>query len=445
MHRRSLRARLEAIAWRLHYEAFYRLALLWRRVVSKTDFVAVAGSRGKTTCKNLIAAALSTQGPTVATPGNDNGLLGVPRTVMRVRPRTRFAVVEAGTDGPGIMRRWSRLLRPRVAVLLAVSQAHRKEFATLAATAAEKAHVFDCLQHDGYAVINADDEKVAGVSAKLSASVVRVGIGADCDPRIVAAVSSWPERLRVTLAVDGRDLEVRTSLVGTHWATAVAAAIAVARALGIGPEAAARGIAAVLPEEGRMQPVLLPNGAIVIRDEYQGGEDTYAPAFELMSQARVPGRRILIVGDPTDSRDDTSKRIRRIARAGAHACDLLIFFGEHSRHAIAAVAAAGLEPERVRAYATIEEAAAFVREETRRGDLLLLKGRTNDHITRVLFAASGRIECSLPSCRKMILCDHCEELGYSSPLPRAASGSRARSAWTVLTPECRGGVENDAL
>jgi len=437
MQKRLLRARFDGWVWRVHCRALYCLALAWRRFLVRTEFVAVTGSRGKTTCKNLIAAALSASGPTVSTPGNDNGLLGVPRTVLAVRPYHRFAVVEAGTDGPGIMRRWARLLRPRVAVVVTVSVAHRNRFKTLAATAKEKACIFDGLAAGGVAVLNCDDDNVAGMSVPAGTRVLRVGKGVEREVRIHEAVSSWPERLRVELEINSRRVTVQTSLVGTHWATSVAVAVAVADAFGVDPEEAARRVAGVSPAEGRMQPVRLPDGRIVIRDEYQGGADTYRPAFEILARARVPGRRILLMGDPTDSNRDTSTRIRRLAREAVRSCELLIFFGEHSRHAVAAVIAAGFERERVAQCGTIAEAAAFLRRETKPGDLLLLKGRTTDHTTRVLFAASGTVSCTLRTCRKMILCEHCNQLGYEPSPDLGSLHDRPPHAWIPLADKVR--------
>ncbi|HEY7535414.1 MAG TPA: Mur ligase family protein, partial [Thermodesulfobacteriota bacterium] len=119
----------------------YLIAYLWRCLLFRTTFIAITGSIGKTTTKECIAAIFSAHFPTEKTHGNQNDSYGVPRTILRVRPWHRFAIVEIGIDRPGRMYRLARLVSPDIAIVLTIARTHTTAFTTLEDTAAEKAQI----------------------------------------------------------------------------------------------------------------------------------------------------------------------------------------------------------------------------------------------------------------------------------------------------------------
>lgn len=385
------------------------LTFLWRRLMMRTTVIAITGSVGKTTAKECLAAALEPYGPVLKTHQNQNDRSGVPRTIRAMRPWHRFAVVEVGTGGPGDIRRLARLLKPDVAIILSVARTHTNMFGNLENTAAEKAQLLRFLPRRGVAVLNADDQRVCRMADAIKARTVFFGSTPACDFRADAAQAIWPDRLQFGFVTGGQRFNVQTQLVGTHWLSSVLAALAAAGVCGIPVEAAARKIAQVPPFMGRMQPVALPGGAIMIRDEENGSPDTLDAMLEVLRNARVV-RRGLVFSDQSDTKDSPRRRLRKMGQLAGELCDFATFVGVHAHHALAAATASGMDPSCCRAFANLQDAARWLNQSLGPDDLVFLKGRGTDHLSRILFAQFGSIGCWKSSCGITRLCDVCDQL-----------------------------------
>ncbi|MEW6752944.1 MAG: UDP-N-acetylmuramoyl-tripeptide--D-alanyl-D-alanine ligase [Candidatus Latescibacterota bacterium] len=390
-------------------QLLYALAYLWRSLLWRTTFVGVTGSVGKSTTKECLAAVLALCGPTARTPHNQNDRLGVPRTLLRVRPWHRFAVVEVATERPGMLARSARLLRPDIAVVLAVARTHTNNFASLDDAAAEKACLVEVLSRQGVAVLNAEDPRVHAMAGRCRGHVRTFGRSLGADVWADEVYSRWPQRLSLRVHAGDRCQPVQTELVGEHWANAVLAVLCVAQAAGIPLATAAASLARVPPFAGRMQPVRLVSGATLIRDEENGSPDALEAALQLLRQTEAT-RRILVLSDVSDSRQKTRTRLRRLGQAAAGAADLVLFVGPHAHHGVAGALAAGMSPERVVGIAELPAAAAYLRALLRPGDVVLLKGRSTDHLSRIVFALQGTVGCWRTRCDRRILCDLCDQL-----------------------------------
>ena len=142
------------------------LSYLWRRMMLRTTVIAITGSTGKTTAKECLAAVLQRHGRTLKTFRNQNDQLGVPRTILAMRPWHRFAVVEVATGKPGDIRRSARVLKPDIAIILGVGRTHTDKFRTLDDTAAEKSALLDYLPRRGAVILNGDDQRVSAMAAR---------------------------------------------------------------------------------------------------------------------------------------------------------------------------------------------------------------------------------------------------------------------------------------
>src|SRR5271169_2251182 len=267
MNWRSLRRRAAMTLWHVKVALMRAAAFLWRRLLVRTTFIAITGSVGKTSSKEMLAAMLATRYPTVKTFANQNDYSGVPRSLLRVRPWHRFAVVEVAANGRATMPRSAALVRPDIAVVLAVATTHRKDFRTLDRTAAEKAQLLAALRPSGIAVLNGDDRRVAAMATGLRRRIVWFGSSPTFDYHAEHVASSWPERMSFKLHAGLQSYAVRSRLLGTHWLNSALAALAVADLCGIPLPVAISAAALVEPVTGRMQPVDLPCGAVLIRDE----------------------------------------------------------------------------------------------------------------------------------------------------------------------------------
>lgn len=411
-------------------EALSWVAYVWRRLLPRTRFVAITGSVGKTTAKEAAAAVLAKRFAVQKNHLTVNADRGLWRTILRVKPWHHYAVLEVGTSMPGKVRKAAVIMRPDIAVVLAVKWTHRPGFRTLEATALEKSQLLSQLKPGGAAVLNADDPRVAAIAVPPRCRIMRFGQNEDADVRVSNASAAWPDRLSFDLSWAGESVRVSTKLVGDHWLPSLGAAAAVGRLCGVSLAEVAGALAAIEPTIARCEPVRLPSGAIVIRDEYNGSIETLRPAMELMSKARAK-RRVVVWGDYADTSEKPRRRMRRLGEAAAGLADLAVFVGERADLARQAAEAAGAGLE-ARAFVSLEAAAEFLRRELREGDLVLLKGRTSQHLSRLFLSQFGEVACRKPTCAIRYLCDHCDELG-AGLAARAAAYQRRNPLETSET------------
>ena len=265
------------------------------------------------------------------------------------------------------------------------------------------------LSRRGTAILNADDERVRSMADRCRGKEVFFGHAPSCDFIVEDVSAGWPERLSFTVRSGDAPTPVRTLLVGTHWVSSVLASISAAAACGIPVTASAQRIAAVPPFAARMQPLVLPGGAVVVRDEETGSPDTLNAMLKVMRESRAE-RRILVMSDISDSGTRQRNRQRDLGTTAAGLADVAIFTSESGRHAVRAAVEAGMDPAHCHSIPDLAALADFLKSELRDGDLVFLKGRTTDHLSRVVFAQYGSIGCWTTSCRIHRICDVCRLL-----------------------------------
>jgi UDP-N-acetylmuramoyl-tripeptide--D-alanyl-D-alanine ligase len=229
--------------------------------------VAVTGSQGKTSAKDMLAAVLSDAGPTVATFQSFNNELGLPLTVLRADPGTAYLVLEMGARGVGHIAQLCAIAPPDVSVVLNVGVAHLGEFGSQEAIAQAKGEIVEALGPDGVAVLNLDDPRVAGMAPRTKARVRTFGRGSGANLRLEALELDDLGRPSFDLQQGSERVRVRLRLLGEHQATNAAAAATVASALGVPLEAIGRSlerIEALSP--WRMELRERSDGAVVVND-----------------------------------------------------------------------------------------------------------------------------------------------------------------------------------
>jgi len=415
MNRRALELWIRQVALaplvRRSAPLLFLLASLWRRVLFRTTFIAVTGSVGKTTTKEFLADILALKGRTFRSLGNQNGGFMVPLNILRVRPWHRFAVIEVAINRPGSMRPVAQVVRPDVALILGVVRTHTTEFQDLDQYADEKAVLLQWLAPGGLAILNGDDARVAKMGVKPEERVRWIGTSGDFNFWIDQISSRWPERLRFRIHWGNETCDIQTGQVGTHWASPLAAALAAAHSLGVPIPEAAQVVRQTSAYPARMEPVSLPSGAILIRDENNGSVDTLEASLRVLREAEAT-RTVLIITDFTDAGLTRKPRLRYLASAVSDWLDVLVLSGDYHEYGRRKAMEAGMRPDQVHSFATLREAAGFVKQELRSGDLALLRGRGTDHVPRLFFAQLGTVTCWREDCRKRMLCDVCWELGF---------------------------------
>ena len=254
--------------------------------------VGITGSVGKTSTKDLLAAALGVAGPVRASPMSFNNSIGVPLTLLGAAGAERALIAEIGTNAPGEIADLAALARPHVAVVTAVSAAHTEAFGTLEAVAREKSDLVAALPATGVAVLNADDHRVAAMAARTRAQVVSYGFGAG-DVRAGDPTLDGALRPSFVMVTPWGRAPVRLRAAGLHNAHNALGAAAVALVLGVSIEAVAAGLGRAELSPWRMAVGTSATGALIINDAYNANPASVAAA--LHSLAAVPARRRVAV------------------------------------------------------------------------------------------------------------------------------------------------------
>ena len=262
--------------------------------------VGVTGSVGKTTTKDLLAQVLAPTGPTVAPVASFNNEIGLPLTVLRADPGTRFLVLEMGASGLGQLTYLTGIAPPDIAVVLAVGSAHVGGFGSIEAVGRAKAEIVTGLAPGGVAVLNADDPRVAAMAALAVGPVVTFGRSARADVRATDLRLDRAGRASFTLTVAG-DLgagsaAVTLRLVGEHHVSNALAAAAVALQVGLDlTDVAARLSVADALSPHRMQVVDRPDGVTVIDDSYNANPESMRAALKALATVAGRDRRSVAV------------------------------------------------------------------------------------------------------------------------------------------------------
>jgi UDP-N-acetylmuramoyl-tripeptide--D-alanyl-D-alanine ligase len=358
--------------------AYQELGRLWRRSL-KAPVVAVTGSAGKTTTRELIRAALAPLGPVVASLGNENNDIGAPLTLLRADAGCRALVVEMGMRGLGEIARLSACAEPDVAVITNIGTAHIGRLGSREAIATAKSEIVTALRPDGLLVIPAGDPLLEAAVAKVwQGRVARVALA---DELAGFAAGLPPPSLLGHLAADGASLRLLTPdgppillpLSGRHNARNLLLTLAVAQELGVEP--AALGDLVVEVPGGRSR--RLQFGGIQLLDEtYNASPEAVLAALDLLAAEPGRGRRYAVIGTMLELGDqslrlhsEVAARARALGREG-RLDGLLIVAGEPEAGAMLA-AASGLP--RLEQVATAEAAAPLLLAWLQPGDQLLLK------------------------------------------------------------------------
>jgi len=348
--------------------------------------IAITGSCGKTTTKELCAAIVERMGPCLRTLGNLNNQFGLPLTLLRREAEHRYAVVELGTNHPGEIAPLAAIAKPCVSVITNIGSAHIEFFGSQAQIAREKAGVLDILPADGVAVLNADDPFLPDLSQHTKARILRFGRSKNAEFRATKEErTSCGFRFALSTPAGVRSIQV-PGVSATLVPNALAAAAA-AFAVGASLSAIEEGLATYRSLAGRMQLHTLRCGAKLIDDTYNANPQSMAAALKSLSaMAHAENRRaIAVLGDMGELGEFATEAHRDLGEEAASiGTQFLIGVGKHASEISEGARAAGLSPERIIETATTDEAATALRKLLDAGDLLLLKGSRSVGMERII-------------------------------------------------------------
>ncbi len=271
------------------------------RARTKAKVVAVTGSVGKTSTKEMLAAMLSTQGRTHAAVASYNNHWGVPLTLARMPADTEFAVIEIGMNHPGEIAPLARQARPHVAMITTVAAVHLEAFEDVAGIAREKASILSGLEPGGIAVLNADlpESEILGDIAALEACEVR-WFGRKAEGYTLSDADVAGDVTRAIFRFEGQEITADIQSLGQHFAMNAIGALAAVTALGGDLVLALQGLALWSPVKGRGArfSVALPTGPVTVLDDaYNANPTSVAAALAVLAATGSEGRRIAVLGD----------------------------------------------------------------------------------------------------------------------------------------------------
>jgi len=367
--------------------------------------VAVTGSAGKTTTKDMIAAVCAARFCTLKSPGNFNTDIGLPLALFGLDERHEAAVVETAMRGPGEIARLCRIARPRIGVVTNVGPAHLELLGSIENIAAAKMELVLSLGPVGTAVLNADDPRVRAMARSHPGPVAWFGLDAPPSPaagpclwRVTAAGVEPADRdggtrfQATAAAADGgrHEAAVDLPLAGRHNVVNALAALAVGLVLGVPLRAGADALAGVSISGGRWT-VSERAGITIIDDTYNANPASMAAAMEAAAGI-APGRWHAALGDMLELGSEAPAAHRKVGRLavrwGVHT---LATVGELARHIAAAARDEGLSPERAHACGDHGTAAGYLAQSARPGDVILVKGSRGSRMELVIDALRRRL------------------------------------------------------
>lgn len=287
--------------------------------------VAITGSVGKTSAKDLLAAVLTTELRCWASRGSFNNELGVPLTLANAPDDTQVSVVEMGARGLGHIAELCAVASPTVGIVTRVAAVHTSEFDHVDQIAVAKGELVEALPADGLAVLNADDERVRAMASRTEADVATYGLtGGEVRAEDVSVGDDL--RPTFTLVTPSERLEIHLGVAGAHQVSNALAAATAAIHLGVGLPSVANGLAAATLSAWRMETSRSPSGALIVNDAYNANPTSMLAAFDALAAAPAD-RRIAVLGHMAELGADSDAEHRRI---GAEARDRgfeLIEFG----------------------------------------------------------------------------------------------------------------------
>ena len=347
----------------------------WYRDKFDLPVVQVTGSAGKTTTKEMIASVLSQRYNTLRTEGNFNNDIGAPLTLLRLMPEHQAAVIETGMNHFGEIRYLGEMVRPDIAVITNVGDAHIENLGnTRQGILRAKCEIFENLTPEGIAVLNGDDELLNTVT--LPQTILRCGVGDGCGVRVTDIDDRGLEGVACTVTIEGEHYRLTTSAPGRYMVYPMAMAAAIGRRLGLTGEEIAAGVAAYTTVGSRMHLIRLPGERLVIDDCYNANPQSMAEGLRML--AASPARnRVAVLGDMGELGQLTAQAHRDMGALTRRLGLTAVAVGE-KMHALTET-----DPQ-AQWFATVEEAMPAIRQLFTPGTAVLVKASHAMHFESIV-------------------------------------------------------------
>ena len=354
-----------------------------RRRFSKATWIALTGSNGKTTTKEMIADGLAAAFRVHRTPGNFNNHLGVPLTLLACPDDAEFIVLEIAMSTPGEIALLTEMVDPDIALVTNVRAAHLENFSSVEDIAAAKGELFAVMRDDAIAVVNEDDVQVRVQATRHVGPQVTFGHDIGTNLRLEEIENRFVPGAGLTVSHSGRSHRLQLKIGGGHAALNALAALATIAAAGGDLDAAARRIELLEPGPGRGQVHFLRRAIRVVDDCYNASPSAMASVLETLRLEDPRGRRVLVMGDMLELGKLEAALHHEVGkRCGSSGVGMLVTIGKLSRGTAEAARRAGV-PE-VHHHTDVDRASESLVEFLSDGDLIVVKGSRSMHLERLV-------------------------------------------------------------
>lgn len=344
--------------------------------------VAVTGTSGKTSTKEMLASILSQCCPGLKTHGNYNNLIGLPLTLARLEPGQRWMVLEMGMNSPGEISRLTHIARPDIAIITNAGAGHLEGLGSVAAVAQAKGEIFAGLSNKGVAILNADDAEI--MALPLPAGVRRITFGIDRQADVMADNINLGREVDFRLCLKSGPVDVHIPLPGKHQIYNALAAAAAAHVLKVKPDLIAQGLRQVNMAAGRLEVRELESGITVLDDSYNANPQSMQAAFNVLDNWPSSGRRIAVLADMLELGDAAASCHAEVGARAARVVDMLVVYGQWSTVVAGSARRNGLSEDQVVQLNSREQICSWLERNLRREDCLLVKGSRGMRMEKIV-------------------------------------------------------------
>ena len=347
--------------------------------------VAITGSNGKTTTRRMTAAVMGATFPTLATSGNLNNHIGLPLTLFNLQPHHQWAVVEIGMNHFGEIARLSEICQPDIGLITNIAPSHLEGVGDIAGVLKAKSEIVKGLKSGGVMVLNADDQHLQGLAARITTPVVTFGLD-DAATIQAREVRATPQGFRFTLCAPGQQAEVQLQTPGRFMVSNALAAAAVGWQAGITLTAIAETLSRFEPLEGRLRVIATAAGVTLIDDTYNANPGSVIAAVTTLKELDPAGRKFMVLGDMLELGASARELHREVgALIAASHLDGLFVTGAMAQEVAAGALDQGMPAQQV---VTAEKPVLTQKLKARLhpGDYLLIKGSRGMAMETVLKA-----------------------------------------------------------
>lgn len=345
----------------------------FNRKRSGVSVVAITGSNGKTTTKEMTAAVLSRRYRTLSTSGNLNNEIGMPLTLLKLESLHQWAVLELGMNHPGEIRRLAEICQPDVGVITNIGRAHLEGLGSLNGVMRAKGELLEKIKPDGTAVLNADDPKVLELAKRTGLAVMFFGRSGNAAVR-AQAVKSSAATVRFRLVLPAETIDITLSATGRFMVSNALAAAAIGLAQGFPASEIKVGLENFKPVGGRMNVIQTRKRVVIVDDTYNANPASMQAAITALSELKGNSRGILVLGDMRELGDQTETLHKEIGAFAARThADRLYIAGNYADAVKDGAMAGGVDAGAVFS-GTCSEILADLTQRLAAGDWVLVKG-----------------------------------------------------------------------